>query len=89
MYYIFQNSSTYWEGKVDAETLQRVYGISFPDTKQLKEWKFQQEEAAKRDHRKIGRVGVTNFKTSQKFKPVIVLIIPTLSIVVYKRIFKE
>lgn len=52
---ITKNSSTYWEGKADAETLQRVYGISFPDTKQLKEWKFQQEEAAKRDHRKIGR----------------------------------
>lgn len=52
----FQNSSTYWEGKADAETLQRVYGISFPDTKQLKEWEKFQEEAAKRDHRKIGRV---------------------------------
>ncbi|KAJ8304580.1 hypothetical protein KUTeg_018163 [Tegillarca granosa] len=52
---VTKNSSTYWEGKADAESLQRIYGISFPDTKQLKEWKFQQEEAAKRDHRKIGR----------------------------------
>ena len=51
-----QNSSTYWEGKADAESLQRIYGISFPDPKQLKEWKHFQEEAAKRDHRKIGRV---------------------------------
>jgi threonyl-tRNA synthetase len=34
---------------------QRIYGISFPDPKQLKEWKALQEEAAKRDHRKIGR----------------------------------
>lgn len=51
----FQNSSTYWEGKSDAESLQRVYGISFPDNKQLKEWEKLQEEAAKRDHRKIGR----------------------------------
>ncbi|KAK0404744.1 hypothetical protein QR680_017606 [Steinernema hermaphroditum] len=48
-------SSSYWEGKSDAETLQRVYGISFPDSKQLKEWQKFQEEAAKRDHRKIGR----------------------------------
>lgn len=31
-------SASYWEGKADAETLQRVYGISFPDPKQLKEW---------------------------------------------------
>lgn len=30
---VTKNSSTYWEGKSDAETLQRVYGISFPDTK--------------------------------------------------------
>ncbi|XP_037883178.1 threonine--tRNA ligase 1, cytoplasmic isoform X1 [Glossina fuscipes] len=52
---ITKNSSTYWEGKADAETLQRVYGISFPDSKQLKEWEKLQEEAAKRDHRKIGR----------------------------------
>ncbi|XP_021360533.1 threonine--tRNA ligase, cytoplasmic-like isoform X2 [Mizuhopecten yessoensis] len=52
---VTKNSSTYWEGKADAENLQRVYGISFPDPKQLKEWKHIQEEAAKRDHRKLGR----------------------------------
>ncbi|KAL5004021.1 hypothetical protein ScPMuIL_017477 [Solemya velum] len=52
---ITKNSSTYWEGRSEAESLQRIYGISFPDTKQLKEWKQFQEEAAKRDHRKIGR----------------------------------
>jgi len=47
-------SASYWEGKTDAESLQRIYGVSFPDPKQLKEWKHFQEEAAKRDHRKIG-----------------------------------
>lgn len=51
---VTKNSSTYWEGKADAETLQRIYGISFPDPKQMKEWKHFQEEAAKRNHRKIG-----------------------------------
>lgn len=51
-----QNSSTYWEGKSDMETLQRIYGISFPDPKMLKEWEKFQEEAKNRDHRKIGRV---------------------------------
>ncbi|XP_041375523.1 threonine--tRNA ligase 1, cytoplasmic-like isoform X2 [Gigantopelta aegis] len=50
-----KNSSTYWEGNSEAESLQRIYGISFPDTKQLKEWKHFQEEAAKRDHRKLGK----------------------------------
>ncbi|XP_051174135.1 threonine--tRNA ligase 1, cytoplasmic isoform X2 [Leptopilina boulardi] len=52
---ITKNSSSYWEGNANAESLQRVYGISFPDNKQLKEWEKFQEEAAKRDHRKIGR----------------------------------
>jgi len=51
---VTKNSATYWEGNSEAESLQRVYGISFPDTKQMKEWKHFQEEAAKRDHRKIG-----------------------------------
>lgn len=51
---VTKSSATYWEGKADAESLQRVYGISFPDPKQLKEWEKLQEEAAKRDHRKIG-----------------------------------
>lgn len=55
---MLQNSATYWEGNSEAESLQRIYGISFPDPKQLKEWKHFQEEAAKRDHRKIGRVPV-------------------------------
>ncbi|NXE92098.1 SYTC protein, partial [Menura novaehollandiae] len=52
---IHKNSSTYWEGKADMESLQRVYGISFPDAKMLKEWEKFQEEAKNRDHRKIGR----------------------------------
>ncbi|XP_046857287.1 threonine--tRNA ligase 1, cytoplasmic-like [Xenia sp. Carnegie-2017] len=50
-----KNSATYWEGNCEAESLQRIYGISFPQDKQLKEWKKFQEEAAKRDHRKIGQ----------------------------------
>merc|ERR1719427_2111434 len=51
---ITKNSATYWEGNSEAESLQRIYGISFPENKQLKEWKHLQEEAAKRDHRKLG-----------------------------------
>ncbi|XP_069838121.1 threonine--tRNA ligase 1, cytoplasmic-like isoform X1 [Dendropsophus ebraccatus] len=52
---IYKNSSTYWEGKADMETLQRIYGISFPDNKLMKEWEKFQEEAKNRDHRKIGK----------------------------------
>ncbi|XP_026875880.2 threonine--tRNA ligase 1, cytoplasmic isoform X2 [Electrophorus electricus] len=52
---VYKNSSTYWEGRADMETLQRIYGISFPDSKMLKEWERFQEEAKNRDHRKIGK----------------------------------
>lgn len=52
---ITKASSSYWQGNANAESLQRVYGISFPDGKLLKEWHKIQEEAAKRDHRKIGK----------------------------------
>lgn len=46
------------------ETLQRIYGISFPDSKMLKEWEKFQEEAKNRDHRKLGRVGITEWSES-------------------------
>nr|XP_051678231.1 threonine--tRNA ligase 2, cytoplasmic isoform X1 [Oryctolagus cuniculus] len=52
---IFKNSSTYWEGSPEMETLQRIYGISFPDNKMMKTWEQVQEEAKNRDHRKIGK----------------------------------
>uniref|UniRef100_H2YMU7 threonine--tRNA ligase n=1 Tax=Ciona savignyi TaxID=51511 RepID=H2YMU7_CIOSA len=61
---LYKNSATYWEGKADMESLQRIYGISFPDKKELKEWQNSLngqnlnefvEEAKQRDHRKIGK----------------------------------
>jgi threonyl-tRNA synthetase len=52
---VVKTSASYWEGDANNESLQRVYGISFPDAKQLKEWEKFQEEAAQRDHRRVGR----------------------------------
>jgi threonyl-tRNA synthetase len=51
---VTRTSSTYWLGKTTNDSLQRVYGISFPDKQQMKEWKHFQAEAAKRDHRRLG-----------------------------------
>ena len=51
---VTKTSSTNWLGKVGNDTLQRVYGISFPDKALMKEYKIFQEEAARRDHRKLG-----------------------------------
>ena len=36
VFVIFQASSAYWRGNRDRESLQRVYGISYPDSKRLK-----------------------------------------------------
>ncbi|KZT60048.1 threonyl-tRNA synthetase [Calocera cornea HHB12733] len=52
---VTKNSSSYFLGDSKNDSLQRIYGISFPDTKQLTEYKHFLEEAAKRDHRKIGK----------------------------------
>ena len=35
-------------------SLQRVYAITFPDDKELKEYQHRMEEARKRDHRNVG-----------------------------------
>lgn len=51
---IMKASSSYFLGDAKNDSLQRIYGVSFPDKKQLAEHKVFLEEAAKRDHRKIG-----------------------------------
>jgi threonyl-tRNA synthetase len=53
---ITKNSASYFLGDANNDSLQRLYGISFPDKKQMTEYKKFIEEAAKRDHRKIGKV---------------------------------
>ncbi len=47
-------SGAYWKGNEKNKQLQRIYGVVFNDKKQLKQYLFQQEEAKKRDHRKLG-----------------------------------
>merc|ERR1712070_1067282 len=49
-----KTSASLWLGQRGNDELQRIYGITFPDKKQMAEWKHFQEEAAKRDHRVIG-----------------------------------
>lgn len=48
-------SGAYWRGDVDSKMLTRIYGISFPKQKLLKEHLEQLEEAKKRDHKKLGK----------------------------------
>jgi len=48
-----KHSATNWLGDTDKDSLQRLYGISFPDKKMLKVWKENQAKAKERDHRLI------------------------------------
>jgi len=48
-------SASYWRGDPSREQMQRIYGISFPSEKLLKQYFAQLEEAKKRDHRKLGQ----------------------------------
>mgnify|MGYP000397239765 FL=1 len=48
-------SAAYWLGDQSRQSLQRVYGTAWPDAESLAEYKERLEEAARRDHRKLGQ----------------------------------
>ena len=48
-------AGAYWRGDAKNEMLQRIYAVAFADKKDLKAYLEMMEEAAKRDHRKIGK----------------------------------
>ena len=48
-------SSAYWRADSNNQSLQRVYGISFPKASELEEYLIKLEEAKQRDHRKLGK----------------------------------
>ena len=48
-------SGAYWRADSDNKMLQRIYGTAWADKKQLNAYLKRLEEAAKRDHRKIGK----------------------------------
>ena len=52
---ILSVAGAYWRGDENNPQLTRVYGISFPKQKDLKEYLELLEEAKKRDHRKLGK----------------------------------
>lgn len=51
---ILKTSGAYWRADATKEMLTRVYAISFPDRKLLKDYLFMLEEAKKRDHKILG-----------------------------------
>jgi len=48
-------AGAYWRGNEKNQMLTRIYGVAFNTKKELEEYVALQEEAKKRDHRKIGQ----------------------------------
>lgn len=50
-----QSSAALWGG-AGGRSLQRVAAVAFPSAQELEQWERAQDEAAQRDHRRIGKV---------------------------------
>ena len=59
---VLYQSGSYWRGDENKSQLQRIYGTAFHTEKELKQHMRNLEEAAKRDHRKLGKeMGLFHF----------------------------
>ena len=55
-------AGAYWKGDEKNKQLTRLYGVAFPNQKELDEHLLMLEEAKKRDHRKLGKeLGIFTF----------------------------
>lgn len=52
---LMKSAGSYWRGDAKGKPLQRIYGTAWGSEKALKDYLKHLEEAAKRDHRKIGK----------------------------------
>ncbi|MBO5764872.1 MAG: threonine--tRNA ligase, partial [Lentisphaeria bacterium] len=73
-------AGSYFRGDEKNPMLQRIYGIAFPTEEELQAYIRQQEEAAKRDHRKLG-VELDLFGFSDNVGPGLVLWRPKGSLI--------
>ncbi len=73
-------AGSYFRGDEKNPMLQRIYGIAFPTEEELQSYIRQQEEAAKRDHRKLG-VELDLFGFSDNVGPGLVLWRPKGSLI--------
>lgn len=48
-------AGAYWKGDANNKMLTRIYGLAFDTKEELDKYIWQQEEAKKRDHRKLGK----------------------------------
>jgi len=73
-------AGAYWRGSEKNKMLTRIYGTAFFSAKELEEYIGRQEEALKRDHRKIGKE-LELFTISEKVGPGLILWLPKGNII--------
>ncbi len=74
-------AGAYWKGDEKNKQLTRIYGVTFPEQKELDEYVLMLEEAKKRDHRKLGKeLGIFTF--SDDVGPGLALWLPNGTIII-------
>ena len=79
-------AGAYWRGDERNKMLQRIYGVSFPTPKQLREYLRFLEEAKKRDHRRLGKE-LKLFLIEEEVGPGLVIWLPKGAVV--RRIIED
>ena len=74
-------SGAYWKGNEKNKMLTRVYGVTFPNQKELDEYLLMLEEAKKRDHRKLGKE-LSIFTMDEDIGPGLILWMPNGTIII-------
>ena len=74
-------AGAYWKGDEKNKMLTRVYGITFPQQKELDEYLVMMEEAKKRDHRKLGKeLGI--YTMNEDVGPGLILWMPNGTVII-------
>lgn len=74
-------AGAYWKGNEKNKMLTRIYGVTFPNQKELDEYLFMLEEAKKRDHRKLGKeLGI--YTIDDEVGPGLVLWMPNGTVII-------
>jgi threonyl-tRNA synthetase len=74
-------AGAYWKGDEKNKQLTRIYGVTFPTTKELDEHLTMLEEAKKRDHRKLGKE-LSIYTTSDDVGQGLILWMPNGTIII-------
>jgi len=74
-------AGAYWKGDEKNKMLTRIYGITFPQQKELDEYLIMMEEAKKRDHRKLGKeLGI--YTMNEDIGPGLILWMPNGTVII-------